>query len=256
MKEKDSKNQAYMVPALKKGLQIIEMFTADDRVLTMVDFAERLGVTPGSIYRTIATLTEMHYLKKVGKGSYELGPAVISNGFSYLSAREVIQVAAPYLLELRDQTSATCHLAIREGTDAVYVYRTRSPQRLVVNVPIGSRFICHSVAIGRALLLGLGDESLSKLFAGVALDGYAEQAPKTLLQLKDLLEKERKRGYSTNSSDHSTAIAAPVLNYAGQVVAAINVSEMDFVLEDADILASLTKGVMDTAAKISAELGG
>lgn len=255
--EKPTRNHAcYTVPALKRGLQILEMFSVNDQVLTINDFAERLGVSASSIYRTVVTLTEMNYLKKVGRNSYELGAMVLSNGFCYLSSREIVQVAAPYLLELRDETSASCHLAIREGLEAVYLYRARSPQIMAVNVPIGSRYLCHTVAIGRSLLTGLSDEVLNKLYAGIALDGFSPTAPRSLLQLRMKIVREREQGFSVNQSDFSTAISTPVINFACQVIAAINVSVPDFIIEDPAVRQRLTVSLIETARKISAEFGG
>ena len=153
-------NMDYTVPALKKGLQILEMFSVRQRVLTIGEVAERLEVSTSAIYRTIVTLTEMHYLKKAGRNAYELGPMVLSRGFCYLASRDILNTAATHLDELRDETSASCHLAIREGIEAIYIYRAASPQVMMVNVPVGTRFPCHTVAIGRALLCGLNDASL------------------------------------------------------------------------------------------------
>ena len=181
-------NDNYLVPALKRGLQILDMFSGKIRVLTINDFAERLGVSSSSIYRTVVTLTELNYLKKIKRNSYELGPMVLSNGFIYLAAREIVQVAAPYILELRDESSSSCHLAIREGLQAIYLYRAPSPQKLSVNVPIGSRFPCHTVAAGRSLLTGLRDVQITDLFSGVALDRSIPPAPTSLPLLRQIIK--------------------------------------------------------------------
>lgn len=255
-KQSDKNSEAYLVPALQRGLQILEMFSGSDRLLTINDFAEQLGVSVSSIYRTVVTLTELKYLNKVQRNSYELGPMVLSNGFIYLASREIVQIAAPYLLELRDESSSSCHLAIRDGLQAVYLYRASSPQKLTVNVPIGSRFFCHTVAAGRSLLTGLSDEQLSDLFAGVALDRYPPPAPTSLPLLRQIVAKDRERGFSINRSDFATAIAVPIKNYADQVVAAVNVSAPDTLMSEKNVLQSLTTLLISTAKKISAELGG
>lgn len=246
----------YLVPALKRGLQILAMFSGKVRVLTINDFAERLGVSTSSIYRTVITLTELNYLKKIERNSYELGSMVLSNGFIYLAAREIVQVAAPYILELRDESSSSCHLAIREGLHAIYVYRAPSPQKLSVNIPIGSRFPCHTVAAGRSLLTGLKDEQISDLFSGVALDRSIPPAPTSLPLLRQIIAEDRTRGFSLNHSDSATAIAVPVKNYAGEVVAAVNISAPDTLMGEESVRKSLTTLLIKAAHRISSELGG
>jgi len=249
-------NDNYLVPALKRGLQILDMFSGKVRVLTINDFAERLGVSSSSIYRTVVTLTELNYLKKINRNSYELGPMVLSNGFIYLAAREIVQVAAPYILELRDESSSSCHLAIREGLQAIYLYRAPSPQKLSVNVPIGSRFPCHTVAAGRSLLTGLRDVQITDLFSGVALDRAVPPAPTSLPLLRQIISEDRKRGFSLNRSDSATAIAVPIKNYAGEVVAAVNISAPDTLMGEESVRKSLTTLLIKTADKISSEFGG
>ncbi len=249
-------NGTYLVPALKRGLQILDMFSGKVRILTINDFAERLGVSSSSIYRTVVTLTELNYLKKIERNSYELGSMVLSSGFIYLAAREIVQVAAPYILELRDESSSSCHLAIREGLQAIYLYRAPSPQKLSVNIPIGSRFPCHTVAAGRSLLTGLKDEQITDLFSGVALDRSLPPSPTSLPLLRQIIAEDRKRGFSLNHSDSATAIAVPVKNYAGEVVAAVNISAPDTLMGEESVRKSLTTLLIKTANRISSELGG
>lgn len=248
-------NPDYLVPALVKGLQILALYSRRERVLTIGEIAERLAISTSAIYRSVVTLTEMNYLRKVGRNAYELGPMVLSRGFCYLASRDIVKTAAPHLDALRDETSASCHLAIREGTDAVYIYRAASPQIMMVNVPVGTRFPCHAVAIGRALLSGLSDENLRKLYSGVALDGQTATGVTSLPQLMTLVAAARERGVSISGSDFSTAIATPIRDYTGLVMAAINVSVPDHVIETPGVREHLIACLLRTAAAIAAERG-
>ena len=190
-----------------------------------------------------------------GRNAFELGSMVLSRGFCYLASRDIIKTAAPFLDDLRDETSASCHLAIREGIDTLYIYRAASPQIMMVNVPVGARFPCHRVAIGRALLSGLDDDALRRLYAGIALDGSADRGVNSLPQLLVAIARVRESGISTSGSDFSTAIAAPLRDYSGKVVAAINVSVPDFTLETQGAQEQLTACLVRTAGNTSAALG-
>ncbi|MDX2453631.1 IclR family transcriptional regulator [Desulfosarcina sp.] len=249
-------NTDYTVPALKKGLQILELFSVRQRVLTVGEVAERLEVSTSAIYRTIVTLTEMHYLKKAGRNAYELGPMVLSRGFCYLASRDILNTAATRLDELRDETSASCHLAIREGIEAIYIYRAALPQIMMVNVPVGTRFPCHTVSIGRALLCGLSDASLRSHYSGVPLDGYGSGGINSLPQLLVAVAEARRTGISVSGSDFSTAMATPVRDYTGNVVAAINVSVPDFIIETSGVRDHLIACLMNTAGPFRATWDG
>lgn len=245
----------YTVPALARGLKILDMFSEQTPVLSTNDFAEHLGVTTSSIYRIVQTLTDMNFLKKVARNTYELGPAVISRGYTYLAGRDIIDISAPHLGHLRDITSVSCHLAIREGREAIYIYRSLASQRLSVNVPIGTRLPCHASALGRALLMGFTDVEFSQLYQGVQLDNAPKPNPQSLLELRQRIKEEKAQGYAINQSDFSTAIAAPIRNYTNEVVAAINISGPDIFMLGEEIHSEITRQLMSTAQTISEEMG-
>lgn len=245
----------YTVPALARGLAILALFNARDRVLTTNDFAAHLGASTSSIYRIVQTLTDMQYLKKLARNTYELGPAVISQGFAFLADRDIIDVSGTHLKQLCETTSVSCHLAIRDGRDTIYVYRAQASQRLSVNVPVGTRLPCHSNALGRMLLIGLNDEELGQLYLGAQLDSAPQPSPQSLPELRQLLEADGARGYALNKSDFATAIAAPLRNYTSEVVAAINVSGPDIFMQGKASYDEITAQLLLTAAAISAELG-
>lgn len=251
----DSAEKDYTVPALARGLRIIELFSHQQRVLSTNDFAEHLGVSTSSIYRIVQTLTDMQYLQKIARNTYSLGPAVVSRGYAYLASRDIVDVAAPHLNRLRDATSVSCHLAIRNHHDTLYIYRALASQRLSVNVPVGTRLPCHSNALGRALLSGLTDDELGQLYLGIQLDGVPQPNPQSLPELRQRILTDTEQGYSISQSDFATAIAAPVRNYANEVVAAVNISGPDIFMQGDSINQAIIQQLLNTAAVISAELG-
>jgi len=95
----------YRVPALERGLNLLGLFNARQRSLGMNEMAERLGVSPSALYRIVQTLQDMGYLNRLERNQYELGARVISDGFAYLSSRDIVEIALPHLNALRDSTS-------------------------------------------------------------------------------------------------------------------------------------------------------
>ncbi|MNZ98641.1 Bacterial transcriptional regulator [compost metagenome] len=57
-------------------------------------------------------------------------------------------------------------------------------------------------------------------------------------------------------SDYSTAIATGIRNHLGEVVAAINLSGPEAVMDSEESQARFREALLLTAARISAELGG
>ncbi|UXJ55345.1 IclR family transcriptional regulator [Pseudomonas citronellolis] len=244
----------YRVPALERGLNLLGLFNARQRSLGMNEMAERLGVSPSALYRIVQTLQDMGYLNRLERNQYELGARVISDGFAYLSSRDIVEIALPHLNALRDSTSLSCHLSIREQTDSLYIYRAFAPQRLTVNIPVGTRLPCHVTALGRVLLTALDEDGLAQLYQHVRLDDYPPPAPRTLLELQHTIAEDRERGWVLHRSDYSTAIATAIRDRSGQVVAAINLSGPEAVLATPSAEGRYLGLLRETAADISAEL--
>ncbi|AMO76869.1 IclR family transcriptional regulator [Pseudomonas citronellolis] len=244
----------YRVPALERGLNLLGLFNAHQRSLGMNEMAERLGVSPSALYRIVQTLQDMGYLNRLERNQYELGARVISDGFAYLSSRDIVEIALPHLNALRDSTSLSCHLSIREQTDSLYIYRAFAPQRLTVNIPVGTRLPCHVTALGRVLLTALDEDGLAQLYQQVRLDDYPPPAPRTLLELQHTIAEDRERGWVLHRSDYSTAIATAIRDRSGQVVAAINLSGPEAVLATPSAEDRYLGLLRETAAAISAEL--
>ncbi|MCD5974581.1 IclR family transcriptional regulator [Pseudomonas quasicaspiana] len=254
MLDTSEKDTDYSVPALARGLSVLGMFNARTRSLNIQEIAERLGVSTSAVYRILFTLTSMGYLNKLNT-QYELGARVISDGFSYLASRDIVEVAMPHLNLLRDRTSLSCHLSIREQTDSLYLFRAFAAQRLSVNIPIGTRIACHCTAMGRMLLTALNETELAQLYQHVRLDDYPTPAPRTLPELQRLIAEDRDRGWVLHRSDYSTAIATAVRDHSGQVTAAINLSGPDAVMDPEGATDRFQQLLFECSTGISRDLG-
>jgi IclR family pca regulon transcriptional regulator len=246
----------YRVPALQRGLSILQMFNANERNLSSNVIAERLGVSVSAIYRILITLTDMGYLRKLGKNSYELGPQVLCDGFAYLASRDLVDIAMPHLNALRDRTSLSCHLSIREHTDSLYIGRAFAAQRLSVNIPIGTRIPCHCTAMGRMLLSGLTPMELDALYQHVRLDDYPAARPQDPARAA-ATARARPRARLGDATVPITPLPspAPCVTHRGNVVAAINLSGPEAVMDSPVARERYRESLQQCADAISVELG-
>lgn len=245
----------YLVPALLRGLRVLELFGPERRLLTLQEIADGLGGSTSSVYRIVVTLTELGYLERRSKTEYGLGIKVISQGFAYLASRDLVDIAQPHMERLRDVTSLSCHLGVRDRTEVVYLYRAMASQRLTVNVPVGTRLPCTRTALGRVLLGGLDPEALGALYQHERLDDQPAPAPRTLPELLRLIEEDRRQGWVLHRSDYSTAIATGIRDHRGQLVAALNVSGPDAVMDTPATREWVGAVLAETAGRIAGELG-
>lgn len=246
----------YIVPALQRGLQVLELFSEEQPKLSGKDITKALGSTTSQVYRTLHTLEQMQYLEKCDDKKYRLGKQVMHRAFCYLASSEIIDVAAAPMRRLRNATSATCHLAVRSGIEVIYQFRVQSRQQLVPNFPVGTRLPAHRCAVGRVLLSGLSADKIRELYGNVTLDDSLDDSPRSLPALIEQLQQDRARKYAANASHDAKAIAAPIVNYRGEIIAAINISSIHLQIAEEQIQSEVLQALFDCAGEISEHFGG
>ncbi len=245
----------YIVPALAQGLGILSLFGSDHRSFTAPEIAKKLALPRTKVFRLLQTLQSMDYLRcEPDKRRFSLGPALLSRGFEYLASLDMVEVAQPILQRLRDRTGLSAHMAIRDGREIIYVSRFAARSTIASSVNIGTRFPVHATIMGRMTICEMSDRELAQLFRDQPLKRFTKQTPTTLKALKALLAGDRARGYAVSQAFFEagvSAIAAPVRDGAGRIVAAINVTAVNAHIDERAMHGELKDAVLEAAAKIS-----
>jgi DNA-binding IclR family transcriptional regulator len=245
----------YIVPALVQGLDILALFGGDRRSFTAPEIAKRLSLPRTKVFRLLQTLQSMDYLRcEQDKRHFSLGPALLNRGFEYLASLDMVEVAQPILQRLRDRTGLSAHMAIRDGREIIYVSRFPARSTIASSVNIGTRFPVHATIMGRMTIFEMSDKELARLFRDQPLERFTRQTPTTLKALKALLAEDRVQGYAVSQAFFETgvsAIAAPVRDGAGRIVAAINVTAVNAHIDERAMHGELKDSVLEAAADIS-----
>jgi len=252
-------DERYMVPGLARGLAMLSAFTAETPQLSLADLARAVGLTRSSAFRIAYTLAELGYLvRDEATKSYRLGPRVLGLGFAFLSSIEIVEVAQPHLMALRDRTQCSAHLAILDGTEIVYVARHAVQKALTSHVQVGSRLPAHATSMGRALLSQLSADDVRARFSGQPLEAFSEVTATSLDDLIAQLARDRAQGYVLSRSNFErgiASVAAPVFDAEGAVIAAINITTPESTLSGDDLETWIRDAVVETAGTISEWLG-
>ncbi len=166
-------------------------------------------------------------------------------------------LARPVLERLRDDTGCATHLCVRDGRDVVYLLRV--PGRSVVSssVGVGTRLPAHATSLGRVFLADLEAQELAELYAGATLTRHSAHTPGTLGELTRLLQADRERGFVISEGFYEkgiNAIAGPVRDAGGRVVAVINLIARDGEADSAQLHGELLERVLAAAAQLSTAL--
>src|SRR3569833_3050593 len=118
-----------------RALAILDAFDAASPRLSLSEIAERSGTPLTTAHRLLAELAEWGALVRRPDSRYEIGPKLWDLGLLAPVQLELRQVAAPFLMDVHTATRDTVHLAVREGTRALYVEHISGRE----SVPVVSR---------------------------------------------------------------------------------------------------------------------
>ncbi|MBT5186108.1 MAG: IclR family transcriptional regulator [Kordiimonadaceae bacterium] len=249
----------YFVPGLARGLRVLEIIALSDKPLTIAEIGKKLGVSRSSAFRITYTLRHLGFLSTdKGDKLFDLGPRILSLGFSYLNRQDIIKIAKPFLEKLRDQTEVSSHLAILESSDVLYLDNVISKTSFVSNISTGDRRPVYASALGWLLLGNMDEEEIRELFADTVFESLTSHTPKNIDQLIERIEQARKDGFVISrgfSQRGGSIITAPIFDETGQVIAVIDISGPDSGFDFDKLDQFYVPAVTKTAHEISRDLG-
>jgi DNA-binding IclR family transcriptional regulator len=242
-----------------RALEVLEALAAGPREgMTATQLAELTGSNRVTVHRILGAYLAYGYVRQAHAGApYRLGFRLLELGERVLEQRELVALAQPLLEELSARSGETCHLAVLDSGEGVYVAKIESSQSIRLVSQIGARVSLYSTGLGKALLAAQDGEQLERL---LALQSFARKTPRTLTSRKELLadlEAIRERGYSIDDVENEDGVrcaAAPVLDHSGRPIAAISVAgpTSRVTPESVHDVGALA---LDTAARLSAAIG-
>jgi IclR family pca regulon transcriptional regulator len=226
MRAKSTTNRREAMGGLAKGLAVIRAFTREHAAMSLSDVARSAGIPAATARRCLLTLEESGYVTRNGR-NFLLRPKVLELGAAYLESMNIEQITRTHLEELARNTSDSAALCVLDGVEIVYVARTSVRTLVRLEAHVGSRFPAHATSTGRVLLAGVSHERLQRYFERARFDALTEHTVTDPAKLKRLVEDCRRNGYSVVQDELAygvIALAVPVLDQQGRVVAALNSS--------------------------------
>jgi DNA-binding IclR family transcriptional regulator len=215
-----------IVPAVDQALKLLMHLAKNTEIkLTLTEICERVGIHKSKGYTILNTLKQYDLIQKDERTkTYCLGLGIVHLAHNVLDNMEIRDVAAPYLMELANESKCTAHL-LTINQDMVYVVSAYegSPD-IGFTLRKGFRYhITHGVH-GKAIAAFLSDENLNKLLAGESLHFYGEGKPVDLNRLKKELKTVKENGYAYDQGillPGITAISSPVFEKHGEIIACV-----------------------------------
>ncbi len=247
--------EKYTVPALERGLRLLTEFGSGSRTLGAPELARRLDLPRSTVFRMLTTLESMGFIERTGN-DYRLGMAVLRLGFEYLSSLDLTELGQPVIARLCDAIRHPCNLVVRDHRHIVYVAKVTPPTLLSSSVRVGTRLPAHATVLGHILLEDLSLTDLRNLYPEEHLEVFSACTPTTTLELFNLVQADRERGYVLGEGFFEASIstvAAPVRDHTRRIVAALGVTVPSTHIEASQIEA-LVQRVRASADELSSLL--
>ncbi|MFJ3363302.1 IclR family transcriptional regulator domain-containing protein [Streptomyces anthocyanicus] len=214
------------VESLARGLTVLTAFGEGRSALTLTQVAQATGLARATARRALLTHARAGLVAPAAGHTFTLTPRVLSLGFPPLSRTSLPEIAQPHLTALAERVHESASLAVLSdsGEEIQYTARASAARVLSARVTVGTRLPARATALGRVLLA----------LPEVRARGYA------------LVDEELEAGLR--------AIAVPVRDRTGRVVAALNVALHAARRTADDCVAQILPELRHTADLVETEL--
>jgi len=212
----------YYVPALEKGLDVLEALASADAPQTLTELSRTLSRSSSVLFRIIDALEKRAYITRdPGSGAYRLTLKLYELAHTHSPVDHLLRAAALPMRELADSIHESCHLAVLTHGRLVIVTEELSPDRVRLSVEVGSQALPVHTVSGRLLISFLEPEA-QDAFLNLDPD-YIAMSRARRETFRAELKKIRQEGYTMAPSESRTGmdIATLVGNPATSVMASL-----------------------------------
>jgi DNA-binding IclR family transcriptional regulator len=246
------------IQSIERAAAILRLLSGRSRRLGVVELAGQLGLPKGTVHGILRTLQAVGFVEQDSdSGKYQLGPALLHIGSSYLDANELRTRALNWADALATQSGESVRIGTLHEKQVLIVHHVFRPDDSRQALEVGTLVPAHASSLGKALLAhhrylleDLGDGRLAS---------YTPATVTALRELRRCLDEICRRGWAGEVGEllpGVASIAAPIEDRRGVVAGAIGISgPIDRLCERRRPRPELIGFVMDSARTISRELG-
>jgi len=246
----------HLIGSVAGTLRMLEILGEAGEPLALAQVAARSGRAKSTVHRMLSSLVYLGFVEQEPDSRYRLTLKLWRLGVSVLASLDIVKVARPHIESLMRATDETVHMAVLDPSgDSVYVAKVESPRSIRVQSQLGRLTPSWCTATGRALLAWT-PEVRDRVLAG-KLASYTPTTTTDPDRLRSVLAQVVRQGYAVTRAEHHPemgAIAAPIRDFTGKVVASCGVAIPVFRMDSA-LTRKCVPLVLQAAEAISGELG-
>jgi DNA-binding IclR family transcriptional regulator len=245
--------------SLSRAIAILDVLgspeVTDGEGIGVVQIARLVGREKSQVSRTLKTLAEAGLVARDPETlRYRLGWRMFTLAAG--AADQHLLALAPHVLrQLVARVGERAHLSVLQGADVLTVLSERPARSVQATGWVGRRTPPHCTSSGRALLFDHTDAEVRALLTGAEFTGWGPSTPDGVDELLARLAVARRHGYAAVSEEFEpdlVGVAAPVRDFRGYVIGALNISAPKFRLGRA--LAAAGREVRTAAERLGRAL--
>lgn len=247
------------VQSLTRGLMLLERLAEAQDGMLLTDLAQQVGLAVSTAHRLLGTLEKQGFIyQDAERARWYVGLKAFAVGNAFVTGRNVVVQARPFLRRLMEQAGETTNLAILSDGEAVILAQEECREMMRMLVPLGSRAPIHASGVGKALLAALPDVEVTEILHRHGLPRLTANTIDTPDKLRAAIAEVHTLGYAYDNEEHTIGmrcVAATIHDEYTQPLAAISVSGPRSRMSDERIPA-LGQLVVHIAAELTHALGG
>lgn len=220
-------NDRNYIISIERAFKILEAFCTPNTELTLTEISNICLLNKTTTNRFLNTLTKLGYLIRDENKRYSLSPKIMSLSYGYLNASSLRSVSKQLIDELSTEIEETVNLGILYDINVIYLYRKEVSSYLKHELYDGSFLPAYCTSLGKILLAGLSDDELSERISKMNLKPITSRTITDKNELYKNILEARKKGFCIADRELSMdlfAVAVPIIDARGKVVAGINVT--------------------------------
>ncbi len=218
----------YFLDIVKRTADLLEII-AERGEMSVAELVRALGHDRNAINRTVLTLADLGWLKRLDNKRYTLTMKMFRLSGKTLNVSPLPQLVTEQMHLLADLFGQTVCLGQRHGLHVltIDVISSTLPVRYVSH--IGNTAPLQNAAMGKCLLAAMDNKQLEQTIAQIK---FIPHTANSIMDAKALLEeikKTRRRGYGFDDEEWSEGVrclAIPIYNQLGQAAYALSISGM------------------------------
>jgi DNA-binding IclR family transcriptional regulator len=210
------------------------------------------------VFGILKTLREVGFVEQDREsGKYQLGPALLHMGSSYLDGNELRTRALNWADGLASRSGESVRIGTLHENQVLIVHHVFRPDDTRQALEVGSLLPAHATALGKALLAN--HDYIAAELTGRSLASFTPATVTDVYRLRQELEMISERGWASDVGElfHGVAsIAAPIEDRRRVTVGAMGIAgPIERLCDDGRPRRELVNDVMEAARAVSRELG-